>query len=144
MYPRVFFGNRVGAAPHCDWEDLPEGTHPGRAIFDSSLLHREGGITPSSSLRSRQRLSALQPAIAPRPPLPASHHAGLMPILARLKLLSASLGRASKVTFSRTSFCSYRCVAVQNFFACGGQDQRRQILARHVDVHRVHMYVACI
>ena len=39
---------------------------------------------------------------------------------------------------------SYRCVAVQNFFACGGQDQRRQISARHVDVHRVHIYVACI
>ena len=36
------------------------------------------------------------------------------------------------------------CVAVQNFIACGGQDQRRQISARHVDVHRVHIYVACI
>ena len=54
---------RNGAAPHCDWRDKQRGHISGRAIFDSSLLYREGGITPSSSLRSRQRLSALQPAI---------------------------------------------------------------------------------
>ena len=61
--PRVLFGNRNGAPPHCDREDLPKVYLLGRAIFDYSLLYREGGITPSSSLRSRQRLSALQPAI---------------------------------------------------------------------------------
>ena len=61
--PRVLFGNRHGAAPHCNRRDFPEVYIFGRAIFDFRLLNREGGITPSSSLRSRQRLSALQPAI---------------------------------------------------------------------------------
>ena len=58
---------RNRAAPHCDWRYKQRGYISGRAIFDFSPLYREGGMTPSSSLRSRQRLSALQPAIAPRP-----------------------------------------------------------------------------
>ena len=58
-----------------------------REILILAFYTKRGGITPSSSLRSRQRLSALQPAIAPRPPLPASHHAGLMPVFASLQLL---------------------------------------------------------
>jgi len=64
---RVLFGNRNGAPPHCDWEDLPEGPSSGRVIFDSSLLYREG----ASHLRARcargsaYRRCSLQ--FAPRP-----------------------------------------------------------------------------
>ena len=54
---------RNRAPPHCDWPKMQRDNTSGRAIFDTSLLYREGGTTPSSSLRSRQRLSALQPAI---------------------------------------------------------------------------------
>ena len=48
------------------------------------------------------------------------------------------------VSGSRASAgCTHWCAGAVEV-RCGRQDQRRQMSARHADVHRVHIYVACI